>query len=746
MAATPHNALLFGRARREGLVAVEVGDVEGACRATCVRVDGEGRASEDRVFQPWVLTSAAYAGDIPEAVDVASLAGANPLNRLVRFGSWQACAAGAKWLAKAAGKSAAAADAPYCYISDPVQQYLMSSGETLFLGMSFESVRRMQVDIECTTTEGYDFCNAEREGDAIIAIAMGDQTGWMEVLRGTELSEKAMLQRFVEILQTRDPDVIEGHNLFNFDLPYIQTRARRHRVKLTLGRDGSVPKVRASRLTIGERTIGYERFSIQGRHVVDTMFLAQLYDITHRSLDSYGLKSVAVHFGVAAEHREYIAGSEIAATFRKDPERVMRYVGDDVRETRAIGDILSRSFFAQARMLPFGYQNVCVRGNATKIDALMLRAYLAAGAAVPLPDAERAFAGGYTDMFETGVIANVHHCDVRSLYPSLMLKHGIAPRTDTAHAFLDMLASLRTFRIDAKVSMQAARSDAERKNWDALQSTFKVLINSFYGYLGFGQGHFSDFDAAEKVAAEGRKLLHEMIETLRKAGARPIEIDTDGIYFVPPETGAKAPARAREAFRKAFAETLPEGIDIEFDGEFTAMYSYKMKNYALLDAQGEMVIKGAALKSRGLEPFQRKFLERLLRLKLEGRSAEIPALYGEFEKAIAERAWPIREFGKTESLQDSPATYKSKQDKQEGARRAAYELALRSAREYRAGDQVTYYVTGTRKTVSAVEQAKLIADWDPEARDENVAYYIAKLQSLYERFHEDGAPRQGELF
>ena len=43
-------------------------------------------------------------------------------------------------------------------------------------------------------------------------------------------------------------------------------------------------------------------------------------------------------------------------------------------------------------------------------------------------------------------------------------------------------------------------------------------------------------------------------------------------------------------FREEFQKSLPEGIDIEFDGEYVSMYSYKMKNYALLDADGEMVI------------------------------------------------------------------------------------------------------------------------------------------------------------
>ncbi len=33
---------------------------------------------------------------------------------------------------------------------------------------------------------------------------------------------------------------------------------------------------------------------------------------------------------------------------------------------------------------------------------------------------------------------------------------------------------------------------------NALQNVFKVMINAFYGYLGFSQGHFADYDAAAR--------------------------------------------------------------------------------------------------------------------------------------------------------------------------------------------------------------------------------------------------------
>ena len=65
---------------------------------------------------------------------------------------------------------------------------------------------------------------------------------------------------------------------------------------------------------------------------------------------------------------------------------------------------------------------------------------------------------------------------------------------------------------------------------------------------------------------------------------------------------------------------------------------------------------------------------------------------------------------------------------------AAYELAQGSSRSYQPGDQISYYVTGDSKRVSVNEAAKLATEWSPTARRENTAYYVAKLQELYEKF------------
>src|SRR5438128_5484206 len=219
-----------------------------------------------------------------------------------------------------------------------------------------------------------------------------------------------------------------------------------------------------------------------------------------------------------------------------------------------------------------------------------------------------------------------------------------------------------------------------------------------------------------------------MIDWLNEHGAKVIEVDTDGIYFVPPDK------IDIEELQKGLAKELPTGIEVEFDEQFEAMFSYKAKNYALLTKNGDVIIKGGALKSRGLEKFQRVFLEEMIKLIMEGKPEAIVDLRNEFEKKIRNREWKIDMLMKTDTLQDSLEKYRAKISGAARNRAAAYELALASGRHYRPGDQVSYYIKSTPKKVPGYEAPRLASNFDPRNRDENIDYYIAKLDELVKKF------------
>ena len=724
------NEVLFGHDGTPALIAFEI---EGTNQVRIFSRDGGQYRAASAPFEPFLLleNEAGLKGWQGEA-RIETLSGDGAFNRLALFPDLKQLEDARSHLQKQSGKTPSATDAPYWYFSDPLQQYLLLSGKTHFLGMTFGDLKRLQLDIETYCQAGFEFPNAARESDRITAIALSDSTGWERLISGKEYGEAEMLGELVQEIQRRDPDVIEGHNLFRFDLEYIEARAKKYKVKLNLGRDGSPLSGHASRMQIAERAIAYRKYEIFGRHIIDTWILAQHYDVATRELESFGLKEIARHFGVASAGRTYLPGDKTSWYFDHDPDTLFRYALDDVRETRAVAELLSPSYFVEAQIFPYSYQNIPLRGNATKIDALLLREYLHQRRAVPRADQGREVVGGFTDMELQGTARRVLHCDVTSLYPSIMLVYSYLPKKDQLGVFAGLLRDLRTFRVKAKELAHDACDEESKIYFNALQSTFKILINSFYGYLGFAMGHFNDFDAANQVTAKGRELIQSAVAWLKQKGARIIEVDTDGIYFVPPESVEK-PAE-EERLIATLGEILPKGIELELDGRYPAMFSYKMKNYALLDEQGRLRIKGSGLRSRGLELFQREWLEEMLTLLLKDQREKIPALYRCYLEDLEHHRREISWLAKTETLQDSLDGYQAKVKAKKRNAAAPYELALKAERPYQPGDQISYYVTGAKAKVKISENCKLASQWDANNPDENVEHYKAKLAELYDKF------------
>src|SRR5438128_10853239 len=698
------NTMLFGADPTPRIVAIELGETG---TVIVYRREKDGSTIADvEPFHPFVWADS----DVVDlGIETEKLRGDLKYGWLITVDSWK------ELIALRNGLKNSRRD--FFAFTDPVQPYLTATGRTLFKDLPFEELKRMQIEV--LSVAGID---EPGDKDHVMSIALSDNTGWEELLivdpKDIEQSELGALKRLTSLVKERDPDVIEGHNLFRFDLPYLVARSKKGKTKLDWGRSDGFLRSRPSRLQIAEKTIDYPKFTVGGRHFVDTFLLAHFYDVGMRSLAGFERTDVARHFDLCGgDEVSALTGKELQRAYLENSEAFRQRALCGVRQTRALSELLGASYFIQAQIFPYNYQDVIVRGNATRINALFLREYFRQRHSIPELPMVRGFEGGYTDIFFTGVARNVWHCDVASLYPSVMLQFACFPQTDQLQIFRHLLTDLRTFRLEAKADMRAAEKSgdtARAHHFHAFQNTFKILLNSFYGYLGFAQGSFADFDAAARVTQIGRDLLKKMIEWLNARDARVIEVDTDGIYFTPP------PDIDINKLREGLAKELPPGIEVEFDEQFDAMFSYKAKNYALLTRDGDVIIKGGALKSRGLEKFQRIFLEEMIKLLMEGKPEAIGELRNEFEQKIRNREWSIDMLMKTDTLQDSLDKYRQKIAASARNRAAAYELALASGRNYRPGDQISYYIIGSTRKVPAYENARLASAFDPQNRDENV--------------------------
>ena len=164
------------------------------------------------------------------------------------------------------------------------------------------------------------------------------------------------------------------------------------------------------------------------------------------------------------------------------------------------------------------------------------------------------------------------------------------------------------------------------------------------------------------------------------------------------------------------------------------MFSYKAKNYALLTKEGEVIIKGGALKSRGLEKFQRVFLEEMIKLIMEGQAGSHCRSSGTIR---TKNPQPRMEYRHVDEDRHAPgfAGQISGENRRLGPQ-SRRRLRARSGQrpQLQAGRSDQLLRQSDSKKVPAYEAAKLASDFDPQNRDENVDYYVAKLDDLVKKF------------
>ncbi|MSU66056.1 MAG: DNA polymerase [Opitutus sp.] len=697
-------------------------DEAGAVHTT-VETAGGGREDRTENFRPFAWLSSAPAEVIPAGLVVEELHGEGPFGRLVHaheFAAFNQFVRGAR-------------DTSGVDLIRPVEsQYLIQNRWRLYREMSFGQLRRCQLDIEVASPYG-GFPDATRQADRVLAIGLrgGGRNQLLLLEAMTDAAEKKLLEEFGAALREANPDVIEGHNLFKFDLDYLRQRSRLQRVPCAWGRYGQCASFRNSRLKVAERWIDFTRCDLPGRAVVDTYLLVQLHDITTREITSYGLKDVAIYFGITDEDsdRTYIAGHRIQHEFAADRARFCAYLEDDLRETQGLADQLLPTYFEQVRTFPTLLQEATLRGATSKIDLLFLEEYYHARQACPLPPEIKPFEGGYTRSFQEGVFRHVLHFDVASLYPSLLLHIGRNPRNDNLGAFIPMLSRLREYRLKYKQLARSAPTEEERFEAQTRQASFKILINSFYGYLGFSGARFGDGELAAEVTRRGRELLQALIEEFSRHGCVILEADTDGIYV-----SSEAHFAQPDALLALVAPILPAGIELEYDGRYAAMFCYKAKNYALYDGK-KITLRGSALRSRGIEPYLKALSRQLIQFLLGASVVSPVGLIADYRKKITTGVLPVAEVAKSEVLNQDPEAYERLMAGGGKPRRASAEVALQMTPRPRMGERVTYYIAPKAKgRTSDWQRARPVHAFDPVTAPYDPGYYTDKLDDWIERY------------
>jgi DNA polymerase elongation subunit (family B) len=260
------------------------------------------------------------------------------------------------------------------------------------------------------------------------------------------------------------------------------------------------------------------------------------------------------------------------------------------------------------------------------------------------------------------------------------------------------------------------------------------VLDSFHLSLGSAKGLYNDPDQAEIVLTVSREILKEIIHQIELFNATIIQSDDRGFFLLLPDNIIGE--ENRNNFISRLSNTLPSGIILMPSHHYKKILSYRKSNYAVLDQNNNVLIKGNSLISRGMERYLRMFIQRFIECILMNDLTRLHHTYATAYTQIVKHNWIPIDFCKTEFLRMDTETYQKEIAAGRINPSPALEAAVRSSLFVKANTKLSYYISGTETDVDVARSSRLVEDWDILEADENVAYYFAKLHEAVNKFRE----------
>ncbi len=624
---------------------------------------------------------------------------------------------------------------------EPITQFMLQSGETLFKTLNYDDLNILFVKILAVIENQSAFHS--KHFDQIFAISLCDNRGWSEIIyqKPKSIKESNLLTRFNEIIAQKDPDLLVGYNITE-EFAYLKTRYELYNLPFEIGRDKSEPFFDTNTIfQIANKQI--PDVTIAGRHFIDLLQIISHSDSVKRETEDLSLHNVAKYFAMNENNIVTIDESKIPFYADYHPDILVNKLKADIMLIKELSELYLPQYFYQAQFVPLNFIQTIRSGVSQKIELMIVREYLRNRHSLPNHGPESTIGGGYTDIFYTGLFHNIVHADVDSLYPSIIISNKIIPSSDKLGVFLKLLSILTKERLRLKRLKEQSTDLELQKHYNQMQLSYKVLINSFYGYLGYPRGLFNDYSKANQVTQKGQQILKILIDEFTKRKCMVIEVDTDGLYVSLPELKSEDDERK---LVEEINQTLPQGINLSFGGRYARMLSYKKKNYALLTYDNKIIIKGSALISRSFENFALKFLKTCIEYILMDKVELIPKEYEKLRSDIINLKVDIKDLAKVEILNESYGEYKKAVESGTRQRSAAYELAIKYyGDKFYPGMKIIYYITGEDPNVKIFENCDLIETYNAKYPNVNIPYYLRRLEEYVSRFEEFFSKEDFEL-
>jgi hypothetical protein len=216
-----------------------------------------------------------------------------------------------------------------------------------------------------------------------------------------------------------------------------------------------------------------------------------------------------------------------------------------------------------------------------------------------------------------------------------------------------------------------------------------------------------------------------MIKFFMKRGYTPLVMDTDGVNFSKPEgwenrryLGKGLNWKVKEgkeyigddADVAEFNDLFMRGeMALDTDGTWPSCINLARKNYAVMDAKGKVKLTGNTIKSKKLPLYIEAFLDKGVKMLLEGKGQEFVEWYYEYLQRIFDLKIPLKQIAQRAKVKLSLEDYRirSTQKTKSGgsmSKMAHMELAIKHGLNINLGDVIFYVNNGLRASHGDVQK------------------------------------------
>jgi DNA polymerase I len=437
-------------------------------------------------------------------------------------------------------------------------------------------------------------------------------------------SEEALISRFLETVELKDPDMVMGYNTSVFDIPYLLERAAALKI-----RGASLSRERGKMRKISRGNVkGYD---MTGRIHLDLYPMAKLFGRIG-VFDAEKFTLYDVYKAVLGKEKLMVDRAAIWEIWDnpEKTEELVKYSLMDAQSTYELGMALLPLEMEISRLSKTFIFDASLGTTGQFVENMLMFYARKNGILIPKKpneqEVEKRLAnpieGAYVKLPEPGIYENIAVLDFRGLYPSIITTYNVDPYeiretdgdvhvspsgTKFAKGPLGLVPSVLKEILDLRIALKGEAKEAkpgthEHEALKARVQALKIIANSFYGYLGYPKSRWYSRECASSVTAWGRAHIKAAEAEAERLGFNVLYMDTDSLFILMNKKTEKDVLD----FLGHMNAKLPGDMKLELEEFYTrGVFVTKKgkeagakKKYAMLSKNGKIKIRGFELVRR----------------------------------------------------------------------------------------------------------------------------------------------------